>query len=122
MITPAEYDDFMTHRGNGWVCEIDNAIVGFAIVDLTDNNVWALFVQPGYEKKGIGKELQRLMINWYFNNTNKTIWLGTAPNSRAEEFYRQSGWSQTGVRPNGEVRFEMTADAWKKNPVHREKT
>lgn len=114
MITPVEYEDFMTRRGKGWLCETDNLVVGFSIVDLIDKNVWALFVQPGFEKKGIGKELQRLMLDWYFSKTNDTIWLGTAPDSRAEQFYRKSGWRETGRRKNGEIRFEMTAEEWKR--------
>jgi GNAT superfamily N-acetyltransferase len=120
MITPAEYEDFIMRRGKGWLCEIDRQAVGFSIADLVDNNVWALFVQPGFEKRGIGKELQRLMLEWYFSKTNNTIWLGTAPNSRAELFYRKSGWKETGRRANGEIRFEMSATDWQQNEVHTE--
>jgi hypothetical protein len=43
----------MTNRGKGWVCEIDEKIVGFSIADLIGNNIWALFVMPGYDKRGI---------------------------------------------------------------------
>lgn len=107
MITHADYEDFITRRGHGWICEINGTIVGFAIVDLVEHNVWALFVQPGYEKKGIGRELQRLMLAWYFSKTSHPLWLGTAPGSRAESFYRKSGWTETGRRSNGEIRFEM---------------
>ena len=42
--------------GKGWVCEIENRIVGFAIVDVVAHNVWALFVQPGFDGIGIGVE------------------------------------------------------------------
>ena len=43
LVTYEHYIDFMTQRGKGWVCEIENQIVGFVIVDLNDRNVWALF-------------------------------------------------------------------------------
>ncbi|WP_324371072.1 GNAT family N-acetyltransferase, partial [Pedobacter sp.] len=49
--------------GRGWVCEIGSQIVGFSIVDLRERSVWALFVDPAFAEKGIGKELHRLMIN-----------------------------------------------------------
>ena len=58
-------------RGKGWVCEIENNIVGFAIVDLKENNIWALFVQPEFENMGIGKKLHTAMLNWYFNQAKK---------------------------------------------------
>ena len=111
-ITIKDYEDFLIHRGKGWVCEINNMIVGFAIVSVTDNNVWALFIDPAFERKGIGKALHDEMISWYFSQTDKTIWLGTAPDTRAEIFYRRAGWKQTGIRTNGEIKFEMTKEIW----------
>ena len=104
----------MTTRGKGWVCEINSEIVGFAIADLKENNIWALFIHPEHEGKGIGKQLHQLMLDWYFNQQKNSVWLGTAPNTRAESFYRKAGWRETGVRPNGEIRFEMTRDEWAK--------
>src|SRR5258706_7516768 len=88
LVTDADVENFITVRGKGWVGEVDAAIVGFAIVDLVDNNIWALFVHPDFEKKGIGKKLQEIMLNWFFDQSKKTLWLGTAPNTRAEKFYR----------------------------------
>ena len=57
-ITDADYQEFITVRGKGWVCENENLILGFSIVDIQDRNVWALFVHPDYEGNGIGKKLQ----------------------------------------------------------------
>jgi len=53
------------------------------------------------------------MMNWYFTQTTETVWLGTAPGTRAEKFYEAAGWTKTGIRPNGEVRFEMSQSQWK---------
>src|SRR5829696_8213580 len=69
LISPKDYEDFMFHRGKGRVCEAENNIVGFAIVDLNENNVWALFIQPGHDGKGIGKRLHDEMLDWYFTRT-----------------------------------------------------
>jgi len=112
LIKDEDYDEFMNKRGNGWVCEIDNVVVGFAIVDLQDKNIWALFVHPDFEKRGIGKQLHTLMMNWYFTQTNETVWLSTAPNSRAETFYKMNGWQVVGVYGRGEIKFEMSAKDW----------
>ncbi|OQP61490.1 GCN5 family acetyltransferase [Niastella vici] len=112
LVTQQDYVDFLSERGKGWVCEIDGQVVGFAIGDLVKNNVWALFVQPGYEGQGIGRELLILLLDWYYSNTNETIWLSTAPDTRAATFYRSFGWKEAGVQPNGELRFELTAEDW----------
>ncbi len=78
LVTDEDCENYLLNRGKGWVCEIENRIVGFAIVDVVDRNVWALFVHPEFEKKGIGGKLHDAMLNWYFNKTNDTIWLGTS--------------------------------------------
>jgi GNAT superfamily N-acetyltransferase len=111
-ITSEDYANFLTVRGKGWVCEIEETIVGFAIVDLKEKNVWALFVQSEHERKGVGKQLQQLMLNWYFDNNDETVWLGTSPGTRAENFYRISGWKEVGKRANGEIKFEMEKNEW----------
>lgn len=113
LVSDEDVADYITRRGKGWVCEVDNIIVGFAIADLEDNNVWALFIQPGFDKKGIGRKLHDDMLNWYFQQTDITIWLGTGPGTRAEQFYRKAGWNETGIHGKGEIKFEMTAAQWK---------
>jgi GNAT superfamily N-acetyltransferase len=112
LVTDQDCEEFMTLRGKGWVCEIDGQIVGFSIADLKDNNIWALFIQPGFDKQGIGRKLHDVMLNWYFSQTKDTVWLGTAPGTRAELFYRKSGWKEIGMHGKGEIKFEMTFDNW----------
>ena len=115
LVTDQDCEDFLFSRGKGWVCEIDGKIVGFAIADLKDNNIWALFLHPDYEKQGIGKNLHDDMLDWYFSITSQTVWLSTAPDTRAEAFYRKRGWKKTGLYGKGEIKFEMTAEKWKKS-------
>ena len=79
LIKDADYDEYLLVSGKGWVCEVENRIVGFAIADLQKNNIWALFILPDFAEKGIGKKLQILMLNWYFKQTQQTVWLGTSP-------------------------------------------
>jgi GNAT superfamily N-acetyltransferase len=114
LVPDKDVEEYIHNRGKGWVCEIDGTIAGFAIVSVMDHNVWALFIQPGHDKKGIGKKLHDDMMKWYFSQTNTTIWLGTAPDTRAEKFYRRAGWKETGTHGKGEIKFEMTADDWQK--------
>ncbi|MES2458650.1 MAG: GNAT family N-acetyltransferase [Bacteroidota bacterium] len=106
---------YITEKGKGWVCEIDGQVVGFSIVDLRDRSVWALFVDPVFAEKGIGKELHRLMIDWYFKQTKEKLVLGTAPNTRAERFYNLQGWTPFGSYSNGELKFELSYEDWVNN-------
>ncbi len=55
-ITPTDYQEMLDVNGKGWVCEVNGEIAGFAIVDMKNKNIWALFVHPDFEGKGIGKE------------------------------------------------------------------
>jgi GNAT superfamily N-acetyltransferase len=113
LVTDKDCKEFLTVRGKGWVCEINNIIVGFAIADLKEKNIWALFIHPEFEKKGIGKKLHSLMLDWYFTQTKESVWLGTAPNTRAETFYRKQGWKETGMHGK-EIKFEMNFESWRK--------
>lgn len=112
LVTDADCEEYLTVRGKGWVCEIDRKIVGFAIADLKGHNIWALFVRPEHAGRGIGKKLHHIMLDWYFNQTDQTVWLSTAPETRAEVFYKMAGWKEIGKTPNGEIRFEMSLDLW----------
>lgn len=114
LVTNADCESFITQRGKGWVCEMNEIIVGFAIVDLKKENVWALFLRPEFENRGIGKKLHQLMLDWYFGQSKKYIWLSTAPRTRAETFYRKAGWIEAGTYGKGEIKFEMTNVIWEK--------
>ena len=112
LVTDADVEDYIVRRGKGWVCEMNDEIVGFAIADLVDKNIWALFVHPDAEGKGIGKQLHDQMVNWYFSQTDETVWLSTTPGTRAETFYKMQGWTEVGVYGKGETKFEMRKVDW----------
>lgn len=113
LVSDEDCREFMFDRGKGWVCEINGSIAGFAIADLKEDNIWALFIDPDFEKKGIGRQLHDVMLDWYFAQGKEHVWLGTAPNTRAADFYRKAGWKETGMHGTKELKFEMTADEWR---------
>ena len=116
LVTDKDCEEYITVRGKGWVCEIENKIVGFAIADLKEKNIWALFIDPKFERKGIGQKLHRIMMDWYFTQTKNKVWLGTAFNTRAENFYREAGWTEVGTNGTKEIKFEMTYKDWITSP------
>jgi GNAT superfamily N-acetyltransferase len=106
-----DYRALLDGAGRGWVFEIEGAIVGFAVGDHGRRNIWALFVAPGYERRGIGRALHERMVRWLFEQGRDPLWLTTEPGSRAERFYRAAGWEARGEAPGGEMRFELQAAA-----------
>ncbi|MGV3586185.1 MAG: GNAT family N-acetyltransferase [Adhaeribacter sp.] len=106
-ITPEDYTQMLTDRGKGWVCEVEGDILGFAIVDLQESIVWALFVLPEQEGNFIGRMLHDMMVSWCFSRGMAKLTLTTAPETRAERFYMKSGWQKIGVTETGEVRLEL---------------
>ena len=71
--------------------DIKQMMIVWNILLKGENNIWALFVHPDHDQQGIGRRLHDLMLHWYFDQTSKNVWLGTAPGTRREIFYRKSG-------------------------------
>ncbi len=107
VIPDAEVDDQITRTGRGWVIEVDGEIVGFAIGNAEDGNIWALFVDPEHAGCGHGKRLHDIMVEWLFDQGLSRLWLTTATGTRAERFYEIAGWRASGPAGPGELRFEL---------------
>jgi GNAT superfamily N-acetyltransferase len=110
-VTPAHYREMLEERGRGWVYlasgpdRARDDVAGFAIADNSTRSIWALFVKPGYEGRGIGRALHDEMVRWLFEVGDQPLWLSTDPNTRAEQFYIAAGWTPGQLLPNGERRF-----------------
>ncbi len=104
-ITQADYDAYITTIGRGWVAEIDGTPVGFAFANRS-GLIWALFLQPGHEGMGIGKQLLTLCLDWLRDLGVQTAFLDTGANTRAETFYRRQGWRET-ARDGTSIAFAL---------------
>lgn len=97
----------ITTKGKGWVCEIDGIVAGSTIGYKT-GLIWALFVRPEYEGRGIGRRLLAMNLEWMREIGINRAFLDTAPKSRAASIYRQLGWVETGIiPPKGNMGFEL---------------
>lgn len=107
LITEEMTGNAITRDGRGWVFEEDGIIQGFSIALDADPSIWALFVHPEQESRGIGHSLLDAAVNWLWSRGAINIWLSTDPGTRAERFYRERGWRKAGGLENGEVRLEL---------------
>jgi GNAT superfamily N-acetyltransferase len=90
----------------GWVAEQVGQIVGFSIADRERQSIFALFVLPAFERRGIGARLFELATQWLWENGAERAWLTTGPETKAAAFYERRGWVATGAGPHGDVRYE----------------
>jgi GNAT superfamily N-acetyltransferase len=115
--TRITYGDYLREievTGRGWVALLDGTVRGFAVGRRIDGNIWALFVEPGFEGRGIGRALHDVMVGWLFEQGNARLWLTTGAGTRAERLYQRAGWYDTLERDHGDVRYELTEATWKR--------
>lgn len=96
-ITVDMYKDYLDRLGRGWVAESAGEIVAFCYADKTDASIWALFVQPGHEGRGLGKALLARAVAWLFEAGHERVHLTTGADTRADRFYAAQGWERKPV-------------------------
>jgi GNAT superfamily N-acetyltransferase len=106
-ITPEMYVDYLSVAGKGWLCEVDEEVVGFSVASTGDASIWALFVKPSHEGRGIGKHLLKLATSWLFEMGAQSVILSTAAHTRADRFYERQGWKRGDIKPDGEVVYRL---------------
>jgi GNAT superfamily N-acetyltransferase len=97
--------DYLDKLGRGWVCEIDGRVVGFSYAARADHSIWALFVLPDFEGRGVGKALLNAAVDWLFEIGAERVILSTEANTRADRFYRAQGWTRGEMKDDVEVRY-----------------
>jgi GNAT superfamily N-acetyltransferase len=106
-ITYQMYEDYLDKLGQGWVCEIDGKVVGFSYAIRTEHSIWALFVYPQFEGRGIGKRLLTLATDWLFESGAEKVVLATEANTQADKFYESQGWERGEMKDNIEVYYSL---------------
>lgn len=108
-VTPAFVTQAIAANACTWVAEVDDEVVGFAMIDIESGCLFAVFVSPGHEGKGIGSCLIDVCERALFKE-HEMIWLETENASRAAGLYRHLGWRRTMNIGNGDVRLEKRRD------------
>jgi GNAT superfamily N-acetyltransferase len=106
-ITDEDYIDAITRTGKSWVAEIDGVIRAFAVANKESRSIWALFVEPAFEGRGLGRALHDVMIEWMRSVGCGVAWLETESGARAESFYKKAGWRYVETTADGDARFEL---------------
>jgi len=101
--------ELRTHRC-GWVAEDSGTALGFSMANPRDGSVFALFVRPGFERRGCGGALLKSAVDWLFHRGFDQLCLEVGPQTRAHAFYRKRGWVETGLETNGDVVVHLARD------------
>jgi GNAT superfamily N-acetyltransferase len=106
-VTAQMYRDYLDVMGRGWVVEVDGEVVGFCSADKNDASIWALFISPPYEGRGIAKRLLRVAVDWLFALGHESVHLSTSKDTRADKFYTSQGWTRS-VLNDRDAGFRLT--------------
>jgi len=106
-VTLQMYHDYLDRLGRSWVCESAGVIAGFSAADVRDGSIWALFVDPALEGRGLGKCLLALAADYLFAQGHDRIILSTGADTRADVFYASQGWERGKMKNDIEVVYTL---------------
>lgn len=118
-LTPAVYRACLAGGGvaNTWVAYVDGRVVGFSVGRVPERDIWALFVDPEHERRGIGRALCAAATGWLFERGVAVVELSTTPGTRADRFYREAGWQRGETNAKGEVLYRLPNPSARVEPV-----
>ena len=104
-ITPEALCSAVQAEPCAWVASEAGEVLGFAMVDLQAASLFAAFVLPAQEGRGIGRALIAACETALFAQ-HDVIWLETDGASRAADIYQGLGWRVTQDLGDGDLRLE----------------
>ncbi|MFT0695014.1 N-acetyltransferase family protein [Acinetobacter bereziniae] len=107
-ITTATISELIHSCSCVWVAELNDQVCGFAIADQDEGSIFAMFVYPDFEAKGIGTALLKKAEDFLFQYFQE-ICLETDARSRACAFYAQHGWRVVEHFENHDVKMMKQA-------------
>ena len=106
-IGPDDYRPFV-EDGRCWVAGTDGAVQAFAALDAATATIWALFVDPAYEGRGLGRALVDRLAGEARRRGLTALKLETATGTRAERFYLRAGWKAASRERKGALQMTLS--------------
>lgn len=106
-IGEASIIQMLTTTHSGYCAEEEGRVVGFVMAESSAASIWALFVLPEYEGRGIGMRLLSAVLEQLWRAGHEKATLSTETDTRAYRFYTRFGWQQVGVNAIGEAEMEL---------------
>lgn len=91
-LTPSSVADLIRASPCAWVALEGDRVVGFSMIDDEAGSLFAAFVLPTREGRGIGRQLVAAAEAALFRR-QALAWLETGRATRAAGFYRRLGWT-----------------------------
>lgn len=106
-ITPQVVSSAIREGPCVWIAEVDERPVAFSMIDRDEGEVFAMFVRPAYENRGLGRLLMAAAEAELFQ-THERIFLVTDGRQeiRANGFYQRLGWTVAARVDAQDVRYE----------------
>lgn len=106
-VTPESVAEMLRTTSGAWLAEEDGRALAFSMADAAQGTVFAMFVRPGHEGRGLGRTLLHEAERWLFSRGWEEIWLltGSDPALRAVGFYLHLGWKAAGLQADGQTKY-----------------
>ncbi len=104
-ITEASITDMIANDRCAWVAVEDGNIIGFSMIDADEGSLFAAFVLPSHEGRGVGRGIVEAAEKELFTR-HALCWLETGSTTRAAGFYRRLGWTNDQDIGQGDIRLE----------------
>ncbi|MBU9839516.1 MULTISPECIES: GNAT family N-acetyltransferase [Rahnella] len=108
-ITESVVADMIEKNHCAWVAIENDKIIGFTMILPDEGCLFAAFVLPEYEGRGVGRRLVVLAEQELFKH-HEIAWLETDKNSRAAKFYMQLGWGNETNINGTDIKLEKRRD------------
>ncbi|MDN5680021.1 MAG: GNAT family N-acetyltransferase [Ewingella sp.] len=104
-ITESAVAEMIENNHCAWVATENDKIIGFSMILPDEGCLFAAFVLPEYEGRGVGRRLVSLAEQELFKH-HKIAWLETDKNSRAAKIYMQLGWGNKTAINDTDIKLE----------------
>lgn len=106
-VTPTSVAEMLNGDAAAWIAAHDGIAAAFSMAKGDEQTVFAVFVRPGYEGRGLGSAVLSAAEEWLWQRGAGEIWLttGAEPEIRAHGFYARRGWRRTDKLLRGDVKY-----------------